>query len=195
MPPVVSAKSALRAELLRARLQLSPSQRADLDSHLLARVEQLLEPGMTVAAYHPLPSEPGGSALVDVLSDHCAAVYLPISLADGNLAWSLYTGPTSSASGPLGICEPQGPRHDSSVLASCDFVFTPAMAVHPSGFRLGKGAGYYDRALAQLPEGATTVIALVYSFEVRPDVPVEAHDVAVEYILTEKGLRRVDHLA
>lgn len=188
MEAEVSAKSALRTELVEARRALPEDQRARLNAALVSQVKHLLKPGMTVAAYSPLPSEPGGPGFITALSSLCDTVYLPISLADGALAWSIYRGPEETTLGRLGISEPAGHREDSSILASCDYIFAPALAVHPAGFRLGKGAGYYDRALAQLPAGTATVVGVVYSHEIRSDVPAQKHDVPVEYILTENAL-------
>ena len=54
--------------------------------------------------------------------------------------------------------------------------------------RLGKGAGYYDRALDPLPAGCPPVVALVHSSEVRA-VPFDDHDRPVDGVLTEQELR------
>ena len=49
------------------------------------------------------------------------------------------------------------------------------MAVSAQGYRIGKGAGCYDRALARVPVGTFTCV-LLYDDELGRDVPVEAHD-------------------
>ena len=90
--------------------------------------------------------------------------------------------------GALGIAEPVGQRHSSEILAQLDLILAPAMAVSESGMRLGKGAGYYDRALTPLPTGRPPVVALVHSSEVR-DVPFDEHDRPVDGVLTERGMR------
>lgn len=182
-----SPKAALRAQLLQARRTRSPEQRAHDNKAWCAGVRALLTPTMRVAAYHPLGTEPGGPELVDSIAAACCEVYLPISGTDGQLLWTLYDGPDAMRPGALGIAEPVGQRHSSAVLAQLDLILAPAMAVSPSGMRLGKGAGYYDRALAPLPSGRPPVVALVHSTEVC-EVPAEDHDRPVDGVLTERGM-------
>ena len=64
----------------------------------------------------------------------------------------------------------------------------PALAVDHAGHRLGRGAGYYDRALTVV---TTPLCALVFSDELLPEVPHEAHDVPVHMVVTPQGLFRV----
>jgi 5-formyltetrahydrofolate cyclo-ligase len=60
-------------------------------------------------------------------------------------------------------------------------VLVPALAVDHSGVRLGKGGGYYDRALS-LSTGP--VVAVVRDEEFVPSLPAEPHDVRVDAVLT-----------
>ncbi|WP_311520261.1 5-formyltetrahydrofolate cyclo-ligase [uncultured Corynebacterium sp.] len=183
-----SHKDALRSSLLNARRERSAEQRADDNAAWCTGVGELLTPAMRVAAYHPLGTEPGGPNFVETVAALCKEVYLPISGKNGELLWTLYGGPEAMCPGALGIAEPVGQRHSSDILAHLDLILAPAMAVSESGMRLGKGAGYYDRALTPLPTGHPPVVALVHSTEVR-EVPFEEHDRPVDGILTERGMR------
>lgn len=58
------------------------------------------------------------------------------------------------------------------------------MAVDKQGMRLGKGAGYYDRALAGLE---VPVVAVVYDDEFLDAVPHDTHDVPVHGVITPTG--------
>ena len=102
------------------------------------------------------------------------------------LAWAQHGA--ADAAGALGITEPDGPRFTSNVLSSCGLVVAPALAVDRQGMRLGKGAGYYDRALAGLD---VPVAAVVYGWEVMDAVPHDAHDQAVDAVITPEGFFRV----
>ncbi|WJY67628.1 5-formyltetrahydrofolate cyclo-ligase [Corynebacterium auris] len=181
----MSTKQDVRQERIayRRSLRASPSTKAELDAALARNAAAFVrERGMTgnVAAYFPLPSEPGGDALLPALAEACRTVFLPISLPDGVLAWAVYDG-AAATEGALGITEPTGARFTSRVLRSCDVVLAPALAVDTQGMRLGKGAGYYDRALAGL---SVPVAALVYDEDVLDHVPHDAHDVPVAAALT-----------
>ncbi|WKD58034.1 putative 5-formyltetrahydrofolate cyclo-ligase [Corynebacterium capitovis DSM 44611] len=167
------AKELLRRELLARRRQLrdSPERKAELDSqitrHALALVRELN--ARTVAAYDPFPTEPAGRGFPAALAAEVPTLLLPVTLPHGLMAWKDYEG---SEQLPPGI------------LASCDVVLVPAAAVDKSGLRLGKGGGYYDRALAGL---SVPTAAVVYHDEYVHTVPHDPHDVAVSAIITEEG--------
>lgn len=143
--------------------------------------------GTNLAAYNPLPSEPGPANFAVQLTAVARTVFLPISLQGGILAWAAAGAGTSEA-GALGVAEPTGARFSSNVLRSCGLVVAPALAVDRSGMRLGKGKGYYDRALEQLD---VPVAAVVYDEEVVDAVPHDAHDQAVDLVITPSGFFRV----
>lgn len=65
----------------------------------------------------------------------------------------------------------------------------PGLAYTSQGYRLGFGGGYYDRFLSSY-SGVTLSIA--FSEQVTDYLPVESFDVPVDWLLTEKGLQRVD---
>ncbi|HAT1211546.1 5-formyltetrahydrofolate cyclo-ligase [Corynebacterium striatum] len=188
MSEIATQKDALRAELLAMRRARTPEEKADADAAWCHGAAALLTPSMNIAAYNPLGSEPGGSAFVETLAAACKHLYLPVSGDDGHLYWALYSGPESMQPGALGIAEPKGKRSTSSILAGVDLIFAPAMAVDTEGYRLGKGAGYYDRALTPLPTGRPPVIAVVHSSEIRK-LPREDHDRPVDGILTERDFQ------
>jgi 5-formyltetrahydrofolate cyclo-ligase len=154
----------------------------------------------TVAAYAPMPGEPGGEALLPALADAVPTVLLPIVRPDLDLDWARYDGPASlarPARGPaeplgprLGPAEPLGPRLGPAAVAGCATVFVPALAVDTGGTRLGRGGGSYDRALARVP-AATPVIALLYPGELLDTLPREPHDRPVTAVLMSTGTHPV----
>jgi len=64
----------------------------------------------TVAAYAPLPREPGGAALPAALAAVCARLLLPVVRPDLDLDWAEYTG--SLAPAAFGLTEPPGVPSD-----------------------------------------------------------------------------------
>lgn len=90
--------------------------------------------------------------------------------------------------GYRGIREPSGPPLDATSSAAIAAVIVPGVAFTPSGARLGRGAGMYDRLLAGLA-GAVRVGVCMEAFIVE-DLPLEPHDVAVDVLVTDASVRR-----
>ena len=66
-----------------------------------------------------------------------------------------------------------------------DLVVVPCATGDAQGRRLGYGGGYYDR---YLPRTRCPALVLCRGQLVREGLPVEAHDVPMDYLATEKGL-------
>jgi 5-formyltetrahydrofolate cyclo-ligase len=87
--------------------------------------------------------------------------------------------------GSLGILEPDPNAAKEAFPGDIECIIVPGLAFDAAKRRLGRGAGFYDRFLAQLPSGVFKV-ALAFSFQVFPEIPHEAHDQTLDEVLTEK---------
>jgi 5-formyltetrahydrofolate cyclo-ligase len=65
-----------------------------------------------------------------------------------------------------------------------DLVLVPALAVAPSGHRLGYGAGFYDSLLPDVCPPAKA-LAVAYDFQLLVEVPTLPHDVPCDFIVTD----------
>ena len=92
-------------------------------------------------------------------------------------------------SGRYGVREPGPDRLARSVAANA-LVLVPGLAFDRQGGRLGRGAGYYDRALADLRRrlDQTTVIGVGFAIQLIDRVPMTSSDERVDAILTEEAL-------
>ena len=67
-----------------------------------------------------------------------------------------------------------------------DLIVLPGIAFDRKGYRIGLGAGYYDRFLGSLNFKVPTV-GVAYDFQVLDTfLVVEQHDIPVDYVITEK---------
>ena len=98
--------------------------------------------------------------------------------------------PSDLAPGEYGILEPK-PHLPPVPLDGIDVVIVPAVAWSEDGFRVGYGAGYYDRFLSQIPTAVR--IGLGFELQVAPEVPHGAHDLPVNVLVTEAAVRRFVH--
>jgi len=171
------AKARLRREVLAARRSRSPEQRAaDAESLALHVLDlpELQEP-TTAAAYASFGSEPGTGPLLAGLARRGSQVLLPVLLVDRDLDW---TGPDDDVR--LGV----------GAVARARVVVCPGLAADPSGARLGRGGGSYDRALARC--GADTVrVLLLHDDELVESVPTATHDQRVHIVVTPSRIMRL----
>jgi 5-formyltetrahydrofolate cyclo-ligase len=191
-PSANAAKLALRDQLMTGRgrrplVEVGEAARA-ITEHVLATPE--VRRAATVAAYVSVGNEPGTTALLDSLVGLGKRVVLPVVLRDLDLDWSVYDGPASLEPARMGLLEPAGRRLGVDAIATADLLLVPGLGVSPSGDRMGRGGGCYDRALARVPVG-TPVWVLLYDDEVGLDVPVEPHDRKVTGAVTPSRLVRL----
>ncbi|MEP6964634.1 MAG: 5-formyltetrahydrofolate cyclo-ligase [Polaromonas sp.] len=66
-------------------------------------------------------------------------------------------------------------------------LLVPCVGYGPGGYRLGYGGGFYDRTLATLQPRPVTV-GLGYAQGWLPDMEAEAHDIALDVILNDRGV-------
>jgi 5-formyltetrahydrofolate cyclo-ligase len=136
-----------------------------------------------VAAYVGVGTEPPTIPLLDALRAAGARVLLPV-IDGADLDWVAYDGEAALEDVPLGLAEPVGARLGPEALRDAAVVLVPALAVDSDGHRLGRGRGYYDRALQTV---TAPVIAVVYDDDVVDAVTVESHDRSVDGWVTPSG--------
>jgi 5-formyltetrahydrofolate cyclo-ligase len=88
----------------------------------------------------------------------------------------------------LGILEPEPQNLHPKPLTDADLILVPLVAWDERGHRLGHGKGYFDTALATVPEKLS--IGLAFEAQRVDRLPVEPHDVRLKMIVTEKRVLR-----
>ncbi|MGY1639765.1 5-formyltetrahydrofolate cyclo-ligase [Geodermatophilus sp. SYSU D00703] len=186
-PPddVAAAKAALRTRFLDRRATRPADERAAAAAAVTAALLRGLADVRTLAAFVPDPTEPGAGRLPAAYTQLRTRVLLPVVPPDGReLGWAVDTG--RLAPGRFGLMEPVGPRLGPTALGAAEVVVVPAVAVSRSGVRLGRGGGYYDRALRHARPEAR-LVALVFDDELVDDLPSELHDRLVTAVVTPSG--------
>ncbi|MBW9206955.1 5-formyltetrahydrofolate cyclo-ligase [Mumia sp. zg.B17] len=176
-------KRLLREQLLEARADLDEAAVAAAGTALGRRAHALVREhaGRSVAAYLSVGREPPTWPLLDALLAEDVEVVVPRALPRRQLSWVRYAGRDALVIGRFGIPEPRGEAVPDA-LAGTDVAIVPALAVDAAGFRLGRGGGYYDEALASCERPLR--VALVYDHELVDDVHPEAHDQRVDVALS-----------
>jgi len=139
-------------------------------------------PGSFVTCFVSMATEPPTSKLRSQLTQLGKTVALPVMQAGNTLAWGF--DDDSLTQNSYGISEPAISQID---LSTASAIIIPALRAGLDGTRLGRGAGYYDRALANLlphSQGGPLRICLVFDDEVDETVPSESHDAPIDVIVT-----------
>lgn len=182
-PAVV--KDDLRDFLLSRRRARPAAESAAAADAIVSALLKGLRGVSTLAAFVPDPSEPGFGRLPAAYTELGARVLLPVIPSQGRvLDWGPYTGELES--GRFGLSHPVGPRLGPTAIAAADAVVVPALAVDRFGFRLGRGGGYYDRALVHARPDAV-LVTLVFDDERVAELPREVHDRPVTAVVTPSG--------
>lgn len=196
MPPA-EAKSAWRSAVRRARLQRGERR---ITEHADAFRDQVLtlpevEGIRCVSVYASRSFEPGTLPLIQALHDRGIEVLMP-RLGDGLVrGWGVFSSADEIVErAPGRPPEPSGDFLPGERLSDAELIVVPALGVDTKGTRLGQGAGWYDRALADARPG-TPIVALVYEDELHDTdvrtLPRESHDVPVTIAVTPSSVRRI----
>jgi len=178
-------KADLRGTHLARRRARPAAERAAAAAAVTTALLRGLRGARTLAAYVPEVTEPGYGRLPAAYTQLGARVLLPVVPAEGRqLGWAVDTG--RLAPGRFGIPEPLGPRLGPTAIGTAEVVVVPALAVARDGVRLGRGGGYYDRALAHVRRDAV-LVAVVFDDELVDELPAELHDLRVTAVVTPGG--------
>jgi 5-formyltetrahydrofolate cyclo-ligase len=96
---------------------------------------------------------------------------------------SLETTPHRSV---MGLREPM--QGTLAPLYLIDLIAVPGLAFDRRGFRVGRGKGFYDRFLAQREVRAIRIALCFHEQLLCEPISVEAHDVPVDIIVTDKEI-------
>ena len=178
-------KNNLRAAALAARDALNHEHRAASAQVIATRGLPIeIKHGALVAGYSPIRSEFDPTPLMRKLASLGARLALPAVLARGkSLAFRAWSPDDRLMMGPLGILEPS----PAAAELIPDIMLVPLAAFDRAGHRIGYGAGHYDYTLAHLRK-AKAIVAIGIGFAVQEieAIPALAHDVALDYVLTDK---------
>jgi 5-formyltetrahydrofolate cyclo-ligase len=178
-----------RERLISERLRVTP---AVLDGWR-AQIDRSLErsfPGLArcrLAFCWPIKGEYDARHLARTLRSRGALTALPVVVAPRTpLAFREWHPGVELASGPLDIPYPK----DSAEVVP-DAVLLPMNGWDSQGYRLGYGAGFFDRTLASLTK-RPVVIGVTYEMAKLDTIHPQPWDIPVDFVVTERGVYRRD---
>jgi len=187
-PDITDLKKAARAAAKLRRAEAA----ADRDRGLAvadAVRERLLSDvglaaGAVVSGYWPIGTELDVRPVLDHLALTGFACALPVVVARGQpLLFREWTPETPLETAGYGLLEPAVgvPEVEPDVL------LVPLLAFDRVGFRLGYGAGFYDRTLDGLRrKKPVTAVGVGYAAQEMASVPRDRYDQPLDWIVTER---------
>lgn len=179
------SKRDLRANLLNTRAALSDAERLANDAAIGAAVVAWLRahPTRVLGVYWPIRGEPDLRSLYAQLAAGGMQLALPVMVgADAPLLFARWVPGDEIKIDRWGIATP-------GIVAGItpQALLIPCVGYDTRGFRLGYGAGYYDRTLEAAPRPQAIGIAYTAG---RAEFAVETHDRAMDVVITEAPLAR-----
>lgn len=178
-------KNIIRKDFLARRMKLAPEVVAARSAEMCALLAAWMPTHAftSVFIFQPFRNEPDLTALIG----HVPAVFhVPVVVSSAHMLFFPVDQQTHYQVGKFGIPEPVVATHVAPVQPDRDsLIIMPALAADRDGHRLGYGGGFYDRFLEQ--HQSTLMVALFDDFIVKK-IPIESHDVRVNYLLTESGI-------
>lgn len=182
-----AVRAALRRERLAARMALDEAGHAELSSRVEANLSALLDtlPAQTLAFCAPVRREFDAQPLIARLLERGWRAAMPVVVAPR--APMVFRNWTPDAAMTVD-------RHDipvplDGVEVTPDILLLPLVAFDSRGFRLGYGAGYFDRTLAAMVP-RPLAIGVGYELSRVADICPAPHDVPLAMLVTEAGVFR-----
>lgn len=148
---------------------------------------QYLQQAKKVALYNAHENEVDTIYLMRQLSQQGVELYLPV-MSDGSLLFYSYDINEQLSEAQYGIMQPVLQDKQPIDWSELDVMCLPLVAFDTQCFRLGRGGGFYDRALASSltqMKNKPWLIGLAYAFQCVNKLPIEPWDVPLDAVSTE----------
>jgi 5,10-methenyltetrahydrofolate synthetase len=182
-------RKAQRERLVAARMALAP---AIVEAHR-HRIDAFLArsfPGLArcrVGFCWPIKNEYDARHFIKTLREQGALTALPVVVAPKQpLAFREWHPGVELAMGALDI-----PYPANSAEVAPQAVLLPMNGWDAKGYRLGYGAGFFDRTLASLAS-KPVVIGVTYEMAKLDTIHPQSWDIPADYVVTERGVYRRD---
>jgi 5-formyltetrahydrofolate cyclo-ligase len=165
-------KAQARKSALAIRATCDPSRGKSLVDHIT------IAPGLSVAAFWPLPGEIDTIPLIHALHARGHRILLPETPPRGNpLIFRHWLPGCAMRTERFGTFCPEGE------IGVPEAILVPFLAFDRQGRRLGYGGGYYDRTLAALP--GVPAMGVGFAALELDVVPADDYDARLDAVATE----------
>jgi 5-formyltetrahydrofolate cyclo-ligase len=187
--PMLGSKGDMRRLVREGQYQFDRKQ-LQRDSTVVHGHVQSLQVWSTARVIHTYVSSLPGEIITQPLIEAAIArgtkVLVPyVEFENRQMRHAEINGLADLQAGRWGLLQPDSPDLFDEV-SEIDLVLVPGLLFDRHGYRVGQGCGFYDRFLSELKE--TITVGLTYDGSVVDRIPMEAHDIPVDLIITPSGV-------
>ena len=181
-----NAKKILREEI-KQQCKKIPKDQAQFAAHdLLVNVKLLIDQARHIAIYHAYLWEISLTPIIDYALFQGKNLYQPIAYKHTKLMkCDVYDRAINQI-----FYLPEFALQDEMKWYNLDLILLPLIAVDKSGYRLGKGGGYYDTTLLDISRSITHPILCGVGFnnQLIDVVPKHDWDIRLDYFASDQQL-------
>lgn len=168
-----------------ARNAVSAQDRQTYDARICAQIVRTaaFESARRILSYRHCNGEPDVDALAIAALAADKVLAFPYCLCGGRMLARIPHDEDAFVRSKFGILEPDPARSDICAPQELDLIVLPCTAFDAHCCRVGMGAGYYDRFLADCPQAVRVVVA--YESQRVNAVPAQPHDLPGDLVITE----------
>lgn len=183
------AKAALRQSIAGQIRRTDASARRAWDATIQALIadSRVFVSATRVVGYFALADEVNIDALLATAVEAGKQVLVPMVRAD-RMLFAQWTPCTSLRRSQHRVLEVVGEGLEACEIGAC-LMLLPGRVFDLAGGRVGRGAGWYDRALTRRATDAC-VAGVGYEIQVVDAVPEAGHDRRMDVMFTERGVAR-----
>ncbi|HKK87933.1 MAG TPA: 5-formyltetrahydrofolate cyclo-ligase [Saprospiraceae bacterium] len=183
-------KQEIRKRMLEKRKLTSPETKLNWDDKINGSLIDwiLKHDPQTVHCYLPMPEEVDLTTFLKKCLQSELEVIVPKVKRRPFLEHLILNNLQELESGPMGT---RHPEHALPYTGDLELIIVPGLAFDHLGYRIGYGGAYYDHFLANYPNAFK--LAVCYPYQLLPELPREAHDIAVDRILCPQAPHRFNY--
>jgi len=175
-------KSAIRKKILRIRKSKDTKKYKINYLSLLKIIKKEKIKGKFLGGYYPYNYELDTLGIMRKLEVKKFNILLPKIKTNSQMNFFKWSTSDPLITNIFGIPEPI-----SKKIMYPDIILVPLVAFDNNLNRIGYGGGFYDRYISKIKKNKKVLtIGLAFSFQKVKRIPINKHDIKLDYILTEK---------
>lgn len=182
-------KKRIRRKILSERKQLTKEQVENMSEKIINKLKKIpiYKTSKTVMVYLSFGNEVDSEEIIKDCLESGKRVLLPFC---DNTDMSMTPTEIKSldidlVEDNIGYIQPNKETLSPVDLSEIDLIIVPGISFDRKGYRIGFGAGYYDRFLGRVNFEIPT-IGLAYDFQIIDSlIEMEDYDIPVDYVMTE----------